>query len=173
MNGIPTGPNLLLTLLLVGAVVLRFLLRELRVRKIPLNRLFVLPLIFGLLVVLLVYATLSQSPDQLVPLLVGSLAALLAGTVIGLAVAHFTSVAAGPVPGVVLVRGSATTVAIWIAALLLRLIPRLILGATTHVAGTTLMLNAVLLVMLAVAIFVVRLQISRRATSLEAVGQSR
>ncbi len=173
MNGIPTGPNLLLTLLLVGAVVLRFLLRELRVRKIATSRLFVLPAIFGLLVVALVYLTLSESPDQLVPLVIGSLAAILVGIGIGLAVAHFTSVQAGPVPGIVLVRGSPTTVAIWIAALLLRLVPRLILGATNHTQGTTLMLNAVLLVLLAVAIFVVRVQIARRATSLEAVGQSR
>ena len=130
-----------------------------------------LPLIFGLLVLVLFYATLSQSPDQLVPLVVGSLAAVVVGTGIGLAVAHFTSVEAGPVRGIVLVRGSATTVAIWIAALLLRLVPRLILSASSHTTGTSLMLNAVLLVMLAVAVFVVRLQVLRRARPLEAAGQ--
>jgi hypothetical protein len=39
----------------------------------------------------------------------------------------------------------------------------LILGASPHTPGTFLMLNAVLLVMLAIAIFTVRLQILRRA----------
>ena len=106
---------------------------------------------------------MQQDHGQIFALAIGSLAGIVAGTGIGLAVAHFTSVTPGPVPGVVLVKGSATTVAIWIFALLLRLVPRLILGASPHTPGTFLMLNAVLLVMLAIAIFTVRLQILRRA----------
>ena len=91
----------------------------------------------------------------------------------GLGVARFTSVRAAPSRGAVLVRGSAATVAIWLGALLLRAVPRLILGSTPHAPGTTLMLNSVLLVMLAAAIFVVRLDVLRRGkVALEALGQS-
>jgi hypothetical protein len=163
MNSLPGVPGISFTLVLIAVVVLRFLARELRVRRMALSRLFVLPAIFALLVIFLVVVTIQQDPGQSFALCIGSLAALVVGAGIGVAVAHFTTVSAGAVPGVVLVRGSATTVAIWIVALLLRLVPRLILGAAPHTPGTFLMLNSVLLVMLAVAIFTVRLQILRRA----------
>jgi hypothetical protein len=159
-----------ITLALVGVVVVRFLLRELRVRRMQLSRIFVLPGVFALLVLFLIVTTLQQSPDQLVPLAVGSLVAIPVGAGIGFAVAHFTSVQPAPAPGVVLVRGSQITVLIWIGALLLRLVPRLILGTEVHTTGTVLMLNSVLLVMLVVAIFTVRVQIVRRAR-LEAFRQ--
>jgi hypothetical protein len=171
MNGLPTGQTFLFTLALVAIVVVRFLLRELRVRRMATNRLFVLPAIFALLVVFFFVLTLQQDPAQVFALTVGSLAAVVAGGGIGLAVAHFTSVKVASERGVVFVRGSAATVAIWIGALLLRLVPRYILVTSQHTPGTTLMLNAVLLVMLTVAIFTVRLQILRRAR-LEPVGQS-
>jgi len=163
MNAFGGGQGIWLTVVLILLVVGRFLARELRVRRMALSRLFVLPVIFACIVIFLVAVTMQQDHGQIFALAIGSLAGIVAGTGIGLAVAHFTSVTPGPVPGVVLVKGSATTVAIWIFALLLRLVPRLILGASPHTPGTFLMLNAVLLVMLAIAIFTVRLQILRRA----------
>jgi|SRR5271165_1843394 len=167
MNGLPAaGQGVWLTLVLVAVVVVRFLLRELRVRRMLLNRIYVLPAVFGLLVAFLFVTTLSQDPSQLTNLIVGSLAAVVIGAGVGLAVAHFTTVERGNASGVVLVRGSATTVAIWIGALLLRLVPRFVLGTVPHSPGTTLMLNTVLLVLLWVAIAVVRLQIVRRARAL-------
>jgi len=163
MTSYQGGQGIWLTVLLVVLVVARFLARELRVRRMALSRLFVLPAIFAVLVVCLVVLTIQQDAGQIFPLAIGSLAGIAVGAGIGLAVAHFTSVTAGPARGVVLVRGSATTVAIWIGALLLRLVPRFIIGSTTHTPATFLMLNSVLLVMLASAIFTVRLQIMQRA----------
>jgi hypothetical protein len=163
MSTFPAGQGIWFTILLIVLVVARFLARELRVRRMALSRLFVLPAIFLLLVLWLVVLTIQQDAGQIFALAVGSLAGVVIGAGIGLAVAHFTSINAGPAKGVVLVRGSATTVAIWIGALLLRLVPRLIIGATPHTPATFLMLNSVLLVMLASAIFTVRLQILQRA----------
>jgi hypothetical protein len=162
-----TSPNpLLIALAIIALVVLRFLWRELRVRRLKPSTIFILPIFFALIVALTIFSVVTGAPDQLFALIVGSGAAIVVGAGVGIAVAHFTTVQAGPA-GTLLVRGSWITVAIWLAALALRLAARWIVsgGKTVFVTSMTsvdhpsLMLNAVLVVMLATAMMVVRLRI--------------
>jgi len=153
----------------VGVIVLvlaRFLFRELRVRRMKTGSLFAIPVVIGILGAFAIYSVIVVAPDQIPNIVIGSMVAIVVGVGIGLAVAHFTTVQVAK-PGLLLVRGSWMTVAIWVAALALRLIARwfvsggttIVYSSATSTAGPSLMLNAVLVVMLTVAFTTVRLRI--------------
>ena len=163
----PTSNTPWITLALVALVVVRFLARELRERRIVLARIYVIPAIVGALGLWLVWLTLARAPNQDLNLALGSLAGIAVGCGLGLAVARYTRVRADA-PGVVLVRGSWATVAIWVGALLLRLAGRLLVGTAN--LGLTLMLNASLVVLVASALLMVRVQIVRAARALSAAA---
>lgn len=141
--------------IVIVAAVGRFLFRELRERKLRLRSLFVLPAIVGLIGVILAVVT-AMRMLMLPVLALGILAALIVGTAIGMAVAHFTTLRVGP-PGFVFVRGSAATVGIWLAALALRAAARLAVGS--HDVGTLMIANTALVIMLATALGVVRYRV--------------
>ncbi len=148
-------PSQLVYVIIIALVVARFLIRELRERKLRLRSLFVLPAIMGAIGVLLVVVAALRM--QMLPVLaVAVLAALIVGSVIGMAVGRFTTLRLGP-PGFVFVRGSAATVAIWLAALALRAAARLAVGS--HDVDTLTIANAALVVMLATALGVVRYRV--------------
>jgi hypothetical protein len=148
-------------------VVIRFLVRELRDRRIPFNRFFVFPAIFGVISVALVYFAASTAPYYVVQLAAGSFAAVVVGIGIGLAVDRFTSVRLGPSGTSAIIRGSWMTVAIWIAALALRLVGRyFIFGVGPKALGVTLTLNAALVLMLFAAMVVLRVRLFARAGAL-------
>lgn len=163
------GQTLWVTLAVALLVVVRFLVRELRVRRIPLGRLFLLPGFLGLISLVLIYASVAQAPDVMQLLSISAIAAVLVGAFIGLAVARFTTVNLAPEPNVVLVRGSIATVAIWVAALLLRIVGRTLAGFEGGPA-IVLMLNTSLVIMLTTALTTVRVQILRRARSARATA---
>ena len=163
----PTSNTPWITLALVALVVVRFLARELRERRIVLARIYLIPAIVGALGLWLVWLTLARAPNQDLNLALGSLAGIAVGCGLGLAVARYTRVRAGA-PGVVFVRGSWATVAIWVGALLLRLVGRLLVGTTN--LGLTLMLNASLVVLVASALLMVRVQIVRAARAFSAAA---
>jgi len=159
-------PSQLVYVIIIGLVVARFLIRELRERKLRLRSLFVLPAIMGAIGVLLVVVAALRM--QMLPVLaVAVLAALIVGSVIGMAVGRFTTLRLGP-PGFVFVRGSAATVAIWLAALALRAAARLAVGSRD--VDTLTIANAALVIMLATALGVVRYRVLIDARTVAAHG---
>jgi hypothetical protein len=159
----PGGSTVGITLLIIAIVVLRFLARELRVRRMRLSMLFTIPAVLALLAVWICYLVISRAPQFIGELGLEAVAALIVGAGIGLAVAHFTTVRSGGA-GVALVRGSWITVAIWIAALLLRLAGRF--AFATSDLDTQLLLNAGLILLLVFATATVRVRILQRRQAL-------
>ncbi len=159
-----------ITLAIVVLVVLRFLARELRDRRMVLSRIFLVPALIGAIALYLIVLTVMQAPGLALELAIGSAAAALVGVGVGLAVNRFTAVRPAGDPRAVIVRGSYATVAIWVAALLLRLLGRVLAAAAGVGEGAILLLNACLVVLLGVAVVTVRLQIVRRAQLLRSAG---
>ena len=157
--------------LIVLAVIARFLLRELRDRTLRVRRLFILPSVFALLALLLVGSVVAVTPHATSGLIAAVAAALVFGVAIGLAVGHFTTLRLGERAGLVIVRGSAMTVAIWVAAVALRMAVRF--AVPVHDLADTAIANAALVVMLAVALFLVRYRIFVLARSAQAQGLTR
>jgi hypothetical protein len=158
-------------LVLIVLVVGRFLLRELRDRRIPFQRFFVLPLVFVVLAAGLDIYAVATAPSVWLEVAAGSLAAIAVGVGIGLAVDRFTSVRLGPAGTSAILRGSWATAAIWIVALALRVVGRYVaFGAGLRSAESTLALNAVLVVLLAAALIALRLRLFARAKALLETG---
>jgi hypothetical protein len=163
-GGLGLGGGVLVTGLLLALVVLRFLARELRDRRIPLRRFYALPGVFAVLAALLVALDAASAPWLLPELLAGTPAGIAVGFAIGLAVDRFTSLRLDPGGTVAIVRGSWVTAGIWVAALLLRLLGRYVAwSAGLRSVGVSLTLNAVLVVMLASAVLTLRLRLFSRA----------
>src|ERR1700676_2157714 len=152
-----------ITIAVIALVLARFLFRELRVRRMKTSSIFAIPIIAGVVGAFYIYLVVSAAPNQMTPLVAGSIIAVAVGIGIGWAVAHFTTVQTAT-QGMLLVRGSWITVGIWVAALALRLFARWFVSGgqsivyvnTSSVDGPSLMLNAVLLVMLTTALPPVR-----------------
>lgn len=164
------SPSLLVWLFIVVIVVGRFLVRELRERRIALGRIFLIPAVLTMLVLYLV-TVLFQIDAKLVPVLaIAALPAIVVGSAIGLAVAHFTSVRLGDAPRTVFIRGSYVTVAIWVGALALRLVARAFVAGAG--VGINILLTTALVMMLVVAFAVLRLRILFEARKLAALAPS-
>jgi hypothetical protein len=159
------GVTALVAILVAG----RFLIRELRERKYVLDRIYVVPGILAAVSVVLIVRAIVGEPHTLMLLVASCAVALVVGGGIGYAVAHFTSVRVTSDPNVLYSRGSYATVAIWIAALALRLVARI--GPGMHSgARTSTALNAALLVLLASALFFVRFRLIVAAKRERALG---
>ncbi len=143
------------------AIVLRFAFRELRERKMRIGRLFIVPVILGVLALFFVAVAVAVAPQAGVHLVLAVVVALLLGFAIGNAVGHYTTLRLDERPGYVLVRGSAITVAIWLGAVALRLAVRL--AVPPRDVADSLIANAALIVMLALALFFVRYRIFKLA----------
>jgi hypothetical protein len=168
---VPSTSGLWVWLVVIALVVGRFLLRELRDRRIPFQRFFALPLVFVALAVWLVLYAVWTAPTVLVEVAAGTLAAIAVGAGLGLAVDRFTSVRLGPGGTSAIVRGSWATAAIWIVALALRVVGRFVaFGAGLRSAQSTLALNAVLVVLLAAALIALRVRLFARAKALVSVA---
>jgi hypothetical protein len=150
-------------------VVGRFLIRELRERKYVIARIYLAPGLLALVAIALVALTIVDEPHALAVLVASCGAALLIGGGIGYAVAHFTTVRVTADPNVIYSRGSYATVAIWIAALALRLLVRVGPGMR-HGPHASLGPNAALIVLLASALFFVRFRLVVAAKRERALG---
>ena len=169
--GDATNPAVPPALIWIGvgiAVLLRFGFRELRERKMHSGRLFIVPAIVCVIAALLVVVAGTAAPQRALELVGFCVAAGAVGSAIGLAVAHYTTLRVGEEPGVVFIRGSYATLAIWIAAFALRGLARFVVGV--HDLGTTAIANAALLVLLATALAVVRYRILIEARIARARG---
>jgi hypothetical protein len=93
----------------------------------------------------------------------GNAIALPFGVLVGFGVAHFTTVRIGD-DGKIFFRGSYITVAIWLAALALRLAARFLFPSGLAVSSV-LASSASLVLLVFVATAVVRALVSRKATS--------
>jgi hypothetical protein len=149
-------------------VVGRFLVRELRERKLVLSRIFLLPGVAGALALYLLVLTASLFPKTGMLLAGETCIALGVGSAVGLAVAHFTKVRLGEAAGTVYVLGSGITVAIWIAALALRWAVRFALPLGDRDASLS--ANAALIVMVAAALGMVRYRVLHEARLLRERG---
>jgi fucose permease len=150
--------QLWITLAILALVVGRFLLRELRPRRIPNKQMYAIPLLVLAIAVYLEYTAVQVTAlyGIIVP---GTIAAVIVGAVLGLVVAQLTLVTTEP--GVTIVRGSYVTVAIWLGALALRFIGRLAVG--TSDPKVMLALNAVLVMLVAAALLSSRYGFARKA----------
>ncbi len=141
---------------LVGIfVIVRFLMRELRERHLSNVQLFVLPgILFFIWLFLTIAASATRHPD-IAELGIRSAIALPFGAIVGFAIAHFTTVRIGA-DGKIFFRGSYVTVAIWIAALGLRVGARFAFPTTNHSAASALASGASLVLLAFVASALVR-----------------
>ena len=144
---------LAILVLIVG----RFLLRELRERKLKLNQIFVLPAILGVLALFLTVSTAGLFPQTRVLMAGETFITLGVGLGVGLAVAHFTNVRLGDTPGSVMVLGNAKTIAIWLGALALRFAVRFAIPPSDVISTQS--ANVALVVMVAAALTMVRYRI--------------
>jgi hypothetical protein len=156
-----------ITLAVVAVVVIRFLVRELRDRTIPLNRMWLVPAIIAALSLYLFFTTLTIQASLLPELLIGCAAGIAVGAGVGLAVDRFTSVRLVKAGSAIVVRGSMITVGIWIGALLLRLLGRFVVGQfSEHTLGMTMLLNTAFVFVIAAAVVTVRWRYRERARAL-------
>jgi hypothetical protein len=162
------------TIAIVVLVVVRFLARELRVRKVPLSRFFLVPIVVCLLSLWLIFIAFETAPSLLLELTIGIIAAIAVGSGVGLAIDRYTTLSLSDDRKVAFIRGSWATVGIWVAALLLRQFGHFVAEhvADTHNFGMTMVLNATLLVLVAAAIVVLRLRLFARAKSLSAAQRT-
>jgi hypothetical protein len=165
MSDQPTGSTTLwFTLAIVALVVVRFLARELRDRKIPINRVWIVPGVMFLLCAYLFATTLQIESDLLLEVLIGSIAGIAVGAAVGLAVDRFTTLRLSSDGKAMIVRGSMITVGIWIGALLLRLLGRFVAAKfSTHSLGMMMVLNTSFVFVIAI----VRLRYVQRFKALQ------
>jgi hypothetical protein len=141
------------TFLIVAIVVVRFALRELKPRVVKVRYLWIRP---GFLIVmtLLLLALAVVAPGMSITALAGSLlvgGAL--GAFTGLAVVRLSQFATTGRRGQVLVSGSWKTAAVWIVAVLFRLVAHVAIPTSTKAMSLT--LNVGLLLLVTVAFIVV------------------
>ena len=122
MNGFATQS--LLALAVAVIVVLRFARRELRERIVSANTLWVRPTLLVAVTVYLVWATATIDPGGLAEMGIALGAGIVLGVVTGMLIVRNTRFAPADRPHAVRVRGNRTTFAIWIGALVVRLIAR-------------------------------------------------
>jgi hypothetical protein len=147
------GIGIAIAVLVIG----RFLMRELRERRFLISRIYIVPAILGIFGIgLVVFASVAH-PDTIPVIAIACVAAIALGAVIGYGVARNTTVRVTDDPTVLFARGSAATVAIWLAALAIRLVARIpFLSDPSRYTHWGEALNAALLVLLASALFFVR-----------------
>lgn len=157
----------LFTLALVALVIIRFLLRELRDRRIPLDRIWIVPAFVTAVVALVFALTLATEAPFLPELVIGCIAGILVGAGVGIAVDSFTALRLSDDGKTLIARGSLVTVGIWVAALLLRLLGRFIAGASSaHSPGMIMVLNTSFAAVIAAAVVALRVRFIARVKAM-------
>jgi hypothetical protein len=169
-SGFPTGSVVLVYGAILVLVVGRFLVRELRERKLALSRIFVAPAILGVLALYLLSFSFTHFAATTTLLAGETCITLGVGSAIGVAVGHFSKVRLGDKPGIVYLKGSWQTVAIWLGALALRFLARYIFRQDD--LGTQFSLNAALVVMITAALALLRYKVLIDARELRKRGIS-
>ena len=166
--GLPVNGVVLVYAGILVLVVGRFLVRELRERRLSLSRIFLAPAFLGVLALYLLYFSITHYADTITLLAGETCITLGIGSAIGLGVGHYSTVRLGDKPGIVYVKGSWPTVAIWIGALALRFLARYAFRQDD--LATQFSLNAALVVMIAAALALVRYRVLIDARELRKRG---
>lgn len=151
----------LVTVVVVALVVVRFLFRELRERRVRLRTLWIRPGIVAVFTVLMVIAAFASHGTNVGVLALAVVAGAVLGVVTGTLVVRSTTFRPASERGAVLVQGSITTVAIWLVALALRYAARFAFAGSFASAAQQFELNAGLLALVTVAFVVVALAFHR------------
>ena len=154
----------LITIALILVVVARFLARELKARTARVTTLWIRPAFLIALTGLMSWLALSRGAGSAVELGASLAFGALLGVVVGVLVTGSTRIEASGRPGLVTLRGSWVTVAIWIAALMVRLGIRVAGGGYTAAASPA--LTAGTAAMAAVAFGAFALLVALRARKL-------
>ena len=162
MNNGAGGMNSnLITLAFALVVIVRFLFRELRERKIRVRSLWIRPGILGVLMVLLLAGGFAIPHVSKPLMLLSALIGAVVGVVTGALVVRSTTFAPAGERGAVLAKGSIVTVIIWVAAIVLRLAARYAFAGAGADAATQYELNAGLVALITAAFVVVAMQFHR------------
>jgi hypothetical protein len=151
----------LVTLAIVALVVVRFLFRELRQRKITVGRLWIRPIILGVFTLALVAGAFAVPGVNLGVMLLSIVVGSALGIVTGMLVARSTTFAPANQRGAVLAKGNATTVIVWVAAIVLRLVARFAFAGAGAGPAQQFELNAGLLALVTAAFVVVAMAFHR------------
>lgn len=114
----------LIALAVTVFVVLRFARRELRERVVAMKTLWIRPVLLAVVVVYLVTVTAKIDPAGIDEMMLALAIGATLGVVTGVLIVRNTRFAPAGRAGAVRVRGNRTTFAIWIGALVVRLIAR-------------------------------------------------
>ncbi|MBD5654084.1 MAG: DUF1453 family protein [Candidatus Eremiobacteraeota bacterium] len=149
----PWQTQTLITLAITAAIVIRFVRRELSARVVRSRTLWIRPVLLFLVLAGFVIGTLRSFP-QVAPLLgLTVVAGAFCGAVTGLLVVRSTTFSPAEKRGAVRVHGSRVTAAVWIGALVLRLVARLLVPHSG--LGVQSALNSGLIALVAVAFAIV------------------
>jgi hypothetical protein len=156
------GANSNLIALVIGAVVVvRFLFRELRERKIRLRTLWLRPGIVAIVTAaLVIFGVIDPRTDRAI-LALACIGGAVLGVVAGLLVVGATTFRPADEWGAVLAHGSVTSVIVWIVALVLRYAARFAFAGSGASAAAQVELNAGLLALLTAAFVVVAVEFHR------------
>ena len=160
-DGTPGTNTTWITLAVVAVVVVRFLFRELRARKIRVRTLWIRPGILGAFTVVLIGVgfAIPHVSEGVVGLSVLVGAAI--GIGVGFLVARMTSFAPAGERGAVIAQGSIKTVIVWVAAIVLRLVARFAFAGAGATQAEQYELNAGLLALVTAAFVVVAIEFHR------------
>ncbi len=151
----------LITLAVVALVVVRFLFRELRERKVRVSTLWIRPGILAVFTLLLVAGAFAVRGVNLSVLALALLLGAVLGIVTGMLVARSTTFRPAGERGAVFAKGNTTTVIVWIVALALRFVARFAFIGAGATAVQQYELNAGLLGLVTAAFVVVAIQFHR------------
>ena len=116
----------LITVVVVGLVVFRFAVRELKPRVVKSGVLWLRPIILAVLTVWLIWTTLAVDPAGTNQLILALLSGGVLGAITGILIVRFTTFSPAPVPNAVTASGSQITFGIWVVAFVLRLAARFV-----------------------------------------------
>jgi hypothetical protein len=160
----------LITLAIVLVVVIRFLFRELRERKVRVRTLWIRPGILSFVSVLLIAGAFWIPNLNLAVMGLAIVIGAVLGVVTGMLVVRSTTFAPAGERGAVLAKGSIVTVVVWVVAIALRLLARFAFAGSGAGPAEQYELNAGLLALVTAAFIVVALQFHRAIDRLAPEG---
>jgi hypothetical protein len=166
-----SSTSTLVTLVVAALVVVRFLFRELRERKVRLRSIWIRPGILAAFTAVLIGVTFTIPHTNVSFLVLACAVGAVLGVVTGVLVARSTTFRSAGERGAVFVKGNTTTVIVWIAALALRFVARFAFAGSGASPAEQVELNAGLLALVTAAFVVVALEF-HRAIDRFAPGQS-
>jgi sugar phosphate permease len=150
-----------ITLVVVALVVVRFLFRELRARKIRVRTLWIRPGILAVITLVLIGFGFAIPRVSMGVVALSVVVGAVFGIGVGVLVARMTTFAPAGERGAVIAHGSMKTVIVWVAAIVLRLLARFAFAGAGATPAEQYELNAGLLALVTAAFIVVAVEFHR------------